>query len=1039
MYFKILTKIDVKCLNNYLNQWEYFIEPFRLEFYYCKFLKRMMSNIELFVNDMININVSLNYAKILQFILEKFKLMKEEQKMEKEETSCIERKITDNFDTPRYIGYEAPILILENYSGVDMDIWFDKIKYDDKNNKDLIIRIKSNEKYELTKNSLIKYQVEKKNNNLNCTMSYKFILEQNLIKDMNINEKNLIGNNFNINYYHIEIHNITKHVKVSVESSSDNLLIRHIIFSSLISLKNVSKYQNFEISNNIEKIELNNNKKHIIPISWLLEKRNPSLNLIHGSWSNVLIKNMSDISNINKSVKLNNGIVTIDVIKYKLNLNEYYLNKNISFKKEDIYRIDIMIISPINLINNTPYDFLINTKEKILPMKSISSCPNNSDLLLDYQKIMNDQDRNSKDNKKEIITKILKDIQLQTKYNGQYLTVHSFISQKEEDDVKIPFNFSILLKNKNSKEYLICRLILNDPYKTLLFDNKIYKEMEIELNSFRYEIIFDYYFVNKTLNNLFFNNKPINSLKIPNENLLISAKQFLPVSKILLNDKIQLRKTEKDWTKRFNLSALGKEFILNIKTDNKTYNALSLMTKISTKFEKSLILIIEEKFIIINELPFDIGIKEDKLGTIIKYKSKESNALLLDKETFDQNAFVSIGINNCFSHKFVLSKLGSYDILVPYDQKTFEKLNIDIDNKLVEFNLKKYYPIRCVINTLHNNTIYIIFTLNHQYINQLNNYTSKTIEVFIQDEKTKKFKVEPDKTIPLVFINKEDKYESFEKIKIIFDKNVSTEVFINEIANKFCGKNKDYYIRIRPEKNNSVKSITLFGEKEKDKRLLGNYSYKKKIKKYTISQGAKILLNFEGIGFSLIDEIPKEIFYLSIYKLFLNYSFSSHNNILNEIHIYNSLTFSIKNMQLDYCLDNAYEIVFNPTNQILPPKFGENIENEKNHIKNEKEKENEDTPFIQFVLSKKAMQEKNDNKIEILYTIFPEIAIMIQEFDARINTILINCLINLVNQYLKIFLPGDENDNNEMEMDKITKENNSLIDADNININEIKK
>jgi hypothetical protein len=63
----------------------------------------------------------------------------------------------------------------------------------------------------------------------------------------------------------------------------------------------------------------------------------------------------------------------IDIIRYKLNLDEYYLNKNISQKKEDIYRTDFIISSPITLINNTPYDFFINKDEKILPMQSLSS------------------------------------------------------------------------------------------------------------------------------------------------------------------------------------------------------------------------------------------------------------------------------------------------------------------------------------------------------------------------------------------------------------------------------------------------------------------------------------------------------------------------------------------------------------------------------------------------------------------------------------------------------------------------------------------
>jgi len=146
-------------------------------------------------------------------------------------------------------------------------------------------------------------------------------------------------------------------------------------------------------------------------------------------------------------------------------------------------------------------------------------------------------------------------------------------------------------------------------------------------------------------------------------------------------------------------------------------------------------------------------------------------------------------------------------------------------------------------------------------------------------------------------------------------------------------------------------------------------------------------------------------------------------------------------MELDYCLENAYDIVFNPTNQILPPKYGEKIKLEKNFIDKVLETGDEDTPFIQFVISQKTMQELIDNKIKIIYTIFPEIAIIIQELDVRINTILINCLINLINQYLKIFLPEEENDDEigiNIDTIKIDNPSMSLIIEDNINVNEIK-
>ena len=1036
LYLKILTNIEMKLLNNYLNQWEYFVEPFQLEFYFCQLLKRMRPNIELFTNNMININASLNFSKIFKFVMKKFIMKQEELKKEKEETPYGDGTIIDNTDTPRYLGYESPLLIVENNTGVDMEIWFDNIKYEFANN-DSIITIKSDEKYELTMNLLKKLNVinsKGMNKNFNSTMSYKFCLDKNLIREFNINEKNLFGNNLNINFHHIDIHNISPLVKVSVESCSDNLLIRHIIFSSLISLNNDSQYQDFEISNNIEKIKLPNRKKQNIPISWLLNRSNQVLYLVRDGNMKMLIENMSNSDKMNKVIKFKNGnAIMVDIIKYKLNLDEYYLNQNITENKEDIYRIDLIISSTINLINNTPYEFAINANEKISSMKSLASNSSDFNLLVEYcQKINREFKYNC-----EIIMRIIKDIKLQILYQNKYILADTYIYEEDIEEGKTSSSFSIynnsisiLLKNNNSKEFLICRLIFNNPYKALSFDNKSYKEMKVEVNSFRYEIIFDYYFVNKTLNNLYFNNKYIDLVRASKENILIPAKQVLPTSKILLQENINLRKTHNDWTNNFEFTALGKEFILYAKNENKTYNALSIIAKVSMIFTKSFTFTIEEKFVIINELPFDIYIKEDKLNILVKYKTKESNILLLNEETLEDKSSFRVGINKCFSHIFDPSKLGSYDLLIPYDQKTFENYNIDTQNKLVEYDSKLFFPIRCIINNIRNNTIYILFCLNNNYLNQITNRTPQTIQVFAHDQKNKKFTVKPEKTIPLVYINDEGKYKPLENVSIIINGSVKTRVNINDIVTRFCSNDKNYYIRIRPENNNSTKSITLFTKK--DKRLLQDFSNEKKIKKYILSKGAKVLINLEGIGLSFINETPKEIFYFSLYKIFLNYSFSSHENILSEIKLYKSYTFSIKNVELDYCLDNAYEIVFNPSNQILPPTYEEKIKNEKNTKYKAEEPGEEDTPFIQLVLSQKTIQEKVNNKINVLYSIYPTVAIVIQEFEVRMNTILINCFMNLIiNQYLKIFLPDNEN------MKNIQKEKNNLFGEDNLSLDEI--
>ena len=354
----------------------------------------------------------------------------------------------------------------------------------------------------------------------------------------------------------------------------------------------------------------------------------------------------------------------------------------------------------------------------------------------------------------------------------------------------------------------------------------------------------------------------------------------------------------------------------------------------------------------------------------------------------------------------------------------------------MEFFKKLYFPIRCVINTINKNTIYIVFSLNNQYINQFKNYSSRKVQIFVNDHKTSSFTVNPQGIIPLVYINKDDKYRPFENINVVISDKIKIKVGLNEIATKNFGENKDYYIRIRPEKNNAVKSITLFTKK--DLRIAEEYNNRKKIQKYTIFEGLKILLNLEGIGVSLIDDTPKELFYFSIYKIFLNYSYSSFNNIFDEISLYGSLTVSIKNMELDYCLENAYDIIFNPTNQMLPQKPNEKEKKEKSFFEKIRAIGNEDTPFIQFVMSSKALQEKIDDKTRDIYIIFPEVALIIQEFDVRINTVLINCIINFAEQYSKIIELIIAN-KKETDPNKINKEKNLLTEEEQVSINEVKE
>ena len=1045
LYFNLITNIEVKSLNNYLNQWESFVEPFSVKLYYCQFLKRMRPNMELFIPNMLNINLSLNFAKILSFTLKKFSMSKEEVQRNREGKIFKNEMIQDS---QQYLCIETPILIIENYTGVDMEIWFDNIKYDNPN-KDFIIKLKSNQRFELTKSILLnKYNVKKVNNNLNSTLSYKFCLDDDFIRNNNINNNNLIGHYFNINYHHIDIHDINDSVKISIESCSDNLLCRHIFFNSLISIRNDTKYKDIELCNNdnTQKIVLKDNKRQAVPMSWFLYNKNKNINLLSNNDSQVLIKNLSEINDINKYIQFSNGnVILIDAIRYKINLEEYYVNKNPQEKK-DLFRVDIILSSPINLINNTPYEFYVNNNEKIQSTKSLNIYNNNFKLLSDYVKILNEKGKKKKNNEKSIIMNIIKEIKLGIMYNNKLLSATSFVEEKIENDNddkneegKAINNFSsynktlsILLKGDDNKSYLVCRLLFNNPYEFISYNNKIYETMKVELNSIKYEIIFDYYYVNRTNIDLYLNNKIIDKVNSADSknNILIPAKNYIPISKTLLDTKVKLRGNNNYWSDKFESSAIGQEFTLNVKSGKDLYNSLGIRIRLSNLFNKSFTYIIEDKYIVINDLPFDINIKENKLSTVMNIKPNENKVLLLNKESKDKKNNYKVGIDNCYSHIFDIDKLGSYDLLINYDRQVFEAKKIDIEDKLIELNNKQYYPVRCVINTYNKNIIYIIFSYSKQYINQLKNHTPQTIEILLNKDKHQKYIVKPEKTIPLIYIDSNGRYESFEKVKIVFNDKSSETVTLNEISTIFSGKNKDYIIKIQPDYNNSAKSIKIYCKN--DFRIRDE---KEKIKKYTQVIGSKIKIYLYGIGLSIINETPRETFYLSLYDIYLSYSYSNVINILDEMENYTSILFSLKNLQLDYCLDNAYDIIFNPSNQLLPPKPGEKDEKEKKFIDKVFEDEVDNTPFLQFIMAQKIKKNKNDNnKTDFIYSLYPEIAIFIQEFDVRINTILINSLINVVNEYMQIFLPSGDDNN---ELTRIKEDGENKINDVNLLIEEL--
>ena len=68
-----------------------------------------------------------------------------------------------------------------------------------------------------------------------------------------------------------------------------------------------------------------------------------------------------------------------------------------------------------------------------------------------------------------------------------------------------------------------------------------------------------------------------------------------------------------------------------------------------------------------------------------------------------------------------IDKVGSYDLLLKYSDELNIPKNIKIEEKLIELNENKYYPIRCIIYSLNKNTNFILFTYNPEFLLKFKN------------------------------------------------------------------------------------------------------------------------------------------------------------------------------------------------------------------------------------------------------------------------------------------------------------------------------
>ena len=987
LYLYLLTniKFEITYFNLFLNQWESFIEPINLKIFYIQVLEKMRPRIEIKSSNMLNFNISSNIIKILKIMKEKY----EQKLIKKKEEDKIDIKKTNSFKTNIE---NKQILIIKNNLGVNVNFWFDN---KDKNLNEYKFLLENNKEKIFTKKDIddLNINYREMNNYFNTTFSFKV---------NEYEEKNYV--NFNYNFVHIFKIKVKNNIYVDlcVKIGINKDLIRTIKFSSNFKIKNNSENEKLFIVNyKDERIKLEKNKNLKIPFDWFINE-NKVIYLINEE------NEAPDKKIFIKSKKKKNDkkeeYEDFELIKNENITFDYF--KLGSLNNKNLFLYQIFINPSLILENKTPFE-MGYSQYKINPLKTFNL----------YNLNINN----------EIIP-----IVLQTK--------HLSIKIKDEDYYLKIFTKDIIDKNKfnlefenkiNKKKYYIKLQIINNFNNNVenFYDKRVFEIFEKQIQSLKAILYFDYFIVNRTNNNIIFQefiktlnpNKNFFKIEVPqNDYILLSDYQFT-------SKKAIIKLNNSDFSDEFDINVVGTNFNLNlknlIKNSNKLerYIPLGVLIKNSNEFSNSTFVIFENRYRVYNDtnIKLDFIDNGDKNNGYSIFPKEERYILTSSKKN---NEF-KLAYGVFYSQIFDIEKIGQFDTKLKIDENIIKNNSKEIftyDNK--EF----YYPIRIIIHSIDNAEIFIFITYCDVPLYEIENKLNCEVNI---ECKGKTIQISNNKKIPLIF----QEVKNIDKLIYHYDNtNLSRkkEINMNKFDNffiKYKDKNKiekKIKVKVKPSNKNQTKLIEISYDKKENKNNLK--MNEKILSQYKKISGFKFYLYLIGIGLNLINNEPKEIFYLSFYGITFEYINFSTNNINNKFDINDTLILKVKNIQLDYCLDDSFPIILNPNYQILPYNEGKLLLENKNKLTN----------FLQILIIKKK------NNIGINY---PHIELILQEFSIRVDSIVINNLINLCVEYMKdfgIYLNTKNNNIEEEENNNENKKNcieNNLIIKNDYPLEEIKK
>ena len=425
----------------------------------------------------------------------------------------------------------------------------------------------------------------------------------------------------------------------------------------------------------------------------------------------------------------------------------------------------------------------------------------------------------------------------------------------------------------------------------------------------------------------------------------------------------------------------------------------------SQRYNKSIVIIFEQRYLLYNNLGFDIYYKQEKDMEILLSDKSEKELFYHNKEKKYR-----LGLYNsdeklfCYSQPFSVDNVSDVDLSIRIGRKDLKNYK-NFKNSIYTNNNNDYYLLIRIINKSYDEgTFYLLIFLPIFPFLQIVNETDTKVLIHETNDCKDPLVVEPHLSernkFPYIWKNtaepKDNLYFEIYGFKRIFSFSKLEKEIITIDKSITKQIDKTIYIKFIVSRKNKGQTRTLkikeiSESKLKEKKFMGEVFLLQR--KRPISTLYNIHL--KGIGLSIINEVPKELFFISFYDIKVNYisnfyqlNFGTKTELTENIELY------MKNFQIDYCLNDSFKNIIFPNNQMIPSKEAELEAN------NEEEKIEEFVPFLLILITRQIFK---DNKKGEEISFYKQIDLCMQEFNIKIEQYALTCLLELVNEIMGFF------------------------------------